>query len=106
MSLSTKEELQLMDGEMMWLLGGVENHHVFTDGVLQGYVRLNALKNIVLKLHETYGGYQGVLDFIWVYHHHGVENAERFVRDYMADEMLTPFHTTKWRDAWLKEVNA
>lgn len=106
MSLSTKEELQLMDGEMMWLLGGIENHLVFTDGVLQGYVRLNALNDIITKLHETYGGYRGLLDFIWVYYHHGVEKAEKFVKHYRSGKRLTPFPNEEWRDAWLKGVSA
>lgn len=95
-----------MDGEMMWLLGGIDNHLVFTQGVLQGYVRLNALKNIVLKLHETYGGYRGVLDFIWVYYLHGVEKAEKFVKDFRSGNRLVPFPTEEWRDAWLKGVDA
>lgn len=100
MSMSTEEELRLMDGELMWLMSYVDASTI-CDGVLSGYIRLNAAKHLAEKLEEAFGAYEAALDFCWVYYHHGKAKAEQFLKDLTWEGTLYCFGGEEQREDWL-----
>jgi len=97
--MSTEEELRLMDGELLWVASYLSPHTI-CDGVLFSYLRLNAAKHLAMRLEEEFGGFQGALDFCWVYYHHGKAKAEQFLKDFTHGGELYDFEDGE-RDDWL-----
>lgn len=103
-----KSELELNWPEQRWLLGYVTDHTCFTSAVQEGRVRPEAMEHLMQKMEGAYGGYQGILDFLWVLREHGRQRAAEFVNDFRDDlshrglgVQLLRFDDEQEREDWL-----
>lgn len=100
MSMSTEEELRLMDDELMCLLSYVSAYTI-CESVLNNTLRVNAAKHLAMRLEKEFGAYQAAVDFCWVYYHHGKAKAEQFLKDLTWEGTLYCFGDEQERDDWL-----
>ena len=104
-----KSELELNWPEQRHLLSYIEDQTVFAHLVLENWVRPDAMEHLIRKMEGAYGGYEGVLDFLWVLREHGRQRAAEFVNDYEDDVrhkgrgvQLLAFHDEQDREDWVK----